>query len=105
MNMNMKLNLGSFDIKRIGLMLLGYRKLFITLAIVGLLGYTGYQISRITAVQPDKAYLDAKKEDKQAAVPNLRISKDVQERLRSLQSAGDTSIPVNVGKSNPFTLN
>jgi hypothetical protein len=79
-----------------------YRNLVVILIIAGLLGYTGYQISRITSIQADPAYMAAQKgKDK---VTSLKINKSILEQLQKLRPAGTSSAPVNVGKQDPFTL-
>jgi hypothetical protein len=96
---NMKLNL---DLKNILTVVSRYKRIVITLVIIGLMGYTGYQISRITSVQPDAAYLETRRAEAKAV--SLKINKATQDKLRGLQSAGDTSVPTVSGKSNPFAF-
>lgn len=79
------------------------RTILSVLVMVGLLGYTGYQISHITAVQPDQAYISV--QQKTTKVPNLRVNKQVISQLKQLQSSGDTTIQVTTGKQDPFSLN
>lgn len=79
------------------------RKTLTVVAILGLLGYAGYQVSRITAVQPDQAYITL--QQKTTKVPNLRANQQVINDLKQLQSPGDTTIQVTTGKHDPFSLN
>lgn len=79
------------------------RKLITTLIILGLLGYSGYQISQITAIQPDQAYINT--QAKANKVPSLRANKQVISQLKGLREPGDTTIQVTTGKQNPFSPN
>jgi hypothetical protein len=79
-----------------------HQRFLATLIILGLLGFTGYQISRIFGVQPDQAYLT--EQQAKSKVPSLRINKATLSGLQSLQSAGSTNIPLSIGKQNPFSL-
>lgn len=74
----------------------------VTLIILVLIGYTAYQISRITTVQPDAAYLEANR--KEHKTTNLRINQETLKQLESLEAAGDTVVPVVTGKDDPFRL-
>jgi hypothetical protein len=101
MNLNSSLNF-NLDPKQLLVVLNRYRKLLLTITIIGLLGYTGYQISQISAVQADQTYTQSKQKD--SAVVNLRVNKNTLEQLQSLHPAGQSSTPVNVGKHDPFSL-
>ena len=79
------------------------RKPLTTAVIVILLGYTGYQISQITNVQPSQAYITA--QEKTTKVPNLRANQQVISQIQQLQEPGSTTIQVTTGKQDPFTLN
>jgi predicted negative regulator of RcsB-dependent stress response len=79
------------------------RKLITTLVILGLLGYSGYQISQITAVQPNQAYITT--QTKANKVPSLHPNKQVLSQLKGLREPGDTTIQVTTGKQNPFAPN
>ncbi len=98
--MNANLHL---DLKQLSPLFLRYRASIATLIILGLVGYTGIQISRVTSVQPDQAYLQAQQSNTKTTT--LRIDKQTLDQLRALKPAGDTNVPVTVGKENPFTLN
>ena len=98
--MNMNLN---FDPKALLASLSRYKNLSITLVVIALFGFTGYQISHIVGVQPDEAYLEMQKA--KAKTTSLKVNKDTIQQLKDLKSSGDTSIPVNAGKQNPFSLN
>ena len=74
----------------------------ITLVIVILVGYTAYQISRITSVQPDVAYMELNKKDHKT--PSLKINQETMKQLKALAPAGDTNVPVVTGKDDPFRL-
>lgn len=80
-----------------------FRGLVTIVAIVGLLGYTAYQVSLITGVQPDAQYLSHQR----ASAPSikLKISRNTIDKLKALQSAGDTTVPVGTSKNDPFSLN
>lgn len=102
MNLNMNLSLSSFDPK---LLLPALKRISgpaVTLVIVLLVGYTAYQISRITSVQPDVAYMEANKKDHKT--PSLKINQETMKQLKSLTPAGDVTVPVVTGKDDPFRL-
>ncbi len=99
-NLNLNLNL---DPKAIARALGRYKNLAVILLVLALFGYTGYQISHIVGVQADQAYLEQQKAESKTT--SLKINKDTIEQLKGLKSSGDTSIPVNIGKQNPFSLN
>lgn len=79
-----------------------YKTLLTTLVVVGLIGFTGYQISQITSVEPDAAYLQAK--EKESKTASLRIDKKTLDQVNQLDSSASTPAPANVGKSNPFSF-
>jgi predicted negative regulator of RcsB-dependent stress response len=93
----------SFNPKQLLTWLSRSRRTLTFLIVAGLLGYTGYQISQLTNVQPSPAYITVQ----QAAskVPNLRGNQQVISQLKKLQSPGNTTIQVTTGKQDPFTLN
>jgi hypothetical protein len=101
MNINTSLNL-KFNPAAVGRYLARHQRFWSILIVLGLLGFTGYQISRIFGVQPDQIYLS--QQQSSAKVPSLRISKSTLSQLKALQPAGDISIPLNVGKQDPFSL-
>lgn len=83
--------------------LLNPYKNFLTLLVcIGLIGFTAYQISQITAVKPDTAYMELQRPKSTPA--QLKASPQTIEKLRSLQPAGDTRATINPGKPNPFSL-
>jgi Na+/H+ antiporter NhaC len=99
MNQNLNLNLSP------AALLSAFRRYYpiaISVVTVGLVLYTGYQISQATSVAPDQAYLQTVKK-KQKTV-NLKANKKTLEALQQLQSAGNTTPHVNLGKNNPFSL-
>lgn len=100
--MNLKANISLSSAQLLPLLNRSKRIIVLVVA-VGLIGYTGYQISQITAVGPDEAYLT--QATAKQKVPNLKSNKDTVQQLKTLHSAGDTSIPINPGKHNPFSLN
>lgn len=82
--------------------LLKYSGIATALLVIGLIGYTTYQISQIAVAQPDQVYIKDQK-DKLAAI-KLKINATTIAQLRELQSAGDTNIQINPGKDDPFSL-
>ena len=90
----------SLNLKQITDIIIAKRGMLIFLLVIALFGYTGFQISRITSVQPDQAYISAQKKSS----VSLKGNKATIENLKALRSSGDTSIPINVGKHNPFTF-
>lgn len=74
----------------------------VTLVIVVLVGYTAYQISRVTTVQPDVVYMEANKNNHKTT--SLKINQETMKQLKSLAPAGDTNVPVVTGKDDPFRL-
>lgn len=101
--MKLNANLSDINPRELARSVLRYRGTFITLLIIGLLGYAGYQISRITGVQPDQAYLAQQQKNHRTAA-KLKVNKDVITGLKQLQSSGDTTVPINPGKHDPFSL-
>ena len=97
----MKSNI-SFDLKPIIESVQRFKSLAVTLLVVGLFGYTAYQISLITAVEPDAAYLQAN--EKESAVPNFKRNKATIDEIRQLKSSGDTRVDTAAGKGDPFSL-
>jgi hypothetical protein len=99
LNMNLSFNLDPAAILRF----LAARRVLVTImAVVALLGYTGYQISQITAVQPDQAYIS--QQQGKAKTANLKASKPIVTQLKLLQSPPIPAAPSAVGKQNPFSL-
>lgn len=78
------------------------RRLMSILTVAGLIGFTTYQISQITAVQADQDYLARQKAS--VTIVKLKPSVETLNQLRALQSAGDTSVPIRSGKNDPFSL-
>lgn len=101
--MNLNANLSDINPKELLATLQRSSKTIVTLIIIGLIGFTGYRISQITAVQPDQAYMQSQKDAD--SVTSLKVNKDTINQIKSLQSSGDTSVPINPGKYNPFTPN
>lgn len=101
--MNMNIDLKNINPKAVLAALARYRNLAVTLIVLALFGFTGYQISHIAGVQADQAYLTQQKNQRKTT--SLKVNKNTIEQLKNLKSSGDTSIPVNVGKQNPFSLN
>lgn len=100
--LNQSITIADLNPKKLLPMLLRYKTLIVTLVVVSLLGFTAYQISQITSVEPDPAYLRAKEKDSKAT--SLRIDKKTLEAVTQLSPNGPTPAPVNVGKSNPFSF-
>jgi predicted negative regulator of RcsB-dependent stress response len=100
MNLNLKLE---YNPKAIMAFANKYLGVAVMLIIAGLFGFTGYQISRITGIQADQKYLELQKDT--VKTTTLKVNKDTLDQLKNLKSGGDTSIPVNTGKQNPFSLN
>ncbi len=101
-NLNMNISLSSLDPK---LLLPALKRISgpaVTLVIILLVGYTAYQVSRITSVQADVAYMEANK--KNHKTPSLKINQETMKQLKSLAPAGDTNVPVVTGKDDPFRL-
>lgn len=101
--MNNNIHLSDLNPKKLLAVLLRHKNFLTTLAVLSLFGFTGYQISQITAVEPDSAYMTIK--EKETKTTNLKVNKDAVDQITNLKPSGDTSIPVNVGKANPFSLN
>ena len=102
MKLNMNISLSNLDPK---ILLPAIKRIsgpLVTLLIIGLVGYTAYQISRITSVQPDAAYMEANRKDHKTT--SLRINQETMRQLESLKAAGDTTVPVVTGKDDPFRL-
>ena len=99
LNTNLKFSLDPVVI----LKFLAARRVLVTImAVVGLFGYTGYQISQISAVQPDQAYIS--QQQGKAKTANLTISKPIITQLQQLQSPAIPTAPPTVGTQNPFSL-
>lgn len=97
MKLNFQLNLQQFNA------LLKYRGLLTIVAVVGLVGYTTYQVSQIGTVQPDQQYIKAQT-DKLSTI-KLKINPETIQKLKDLQSGGDTNIQIQNGKNDPFSFN
>jgi hypothetical protein len=97
--MNMKMNLNLNQIIKVITRLKG---VLITLAATALLAYTAYQISLINSVGADQTYLAAQK-DKLTTIQLKSDPKTIQ-AIRNLQTPGDNNVPIQLGKSNPFTF-
>lgn len=78
-----------------------YRGLIVTLVVIGLVGFTAYQISLITSVQPDQPYLAAQKD---GGGTKLKLTPQIIENLQQLQPAGTGDVQIRPGKNNPFSL-
>ncbi len=103
MNLNNDLHFNfNFDWMVIVRLLSRYRVFLTILVVIGLFGFTGYQLSGLFAVQPDQAYLT--QQQATAKIPNLKSNKTVIDQIKQLQPGGDTSIPLTVGTQNPFSL-
>lgn len=100
-NMNLSMNL-SLDPKQLMPVFRGAIRPLTIMVALGLIGYTGYQISRVTSIQPDIAYMETNRQNHKT--PSLKINQDTLRQLKSLVPAGDTSIPVEAGKNDPFQL-
>lgn len=72
------------------------------LVIIGLLGFTAYQISQITSAQADASYLH----EKQAAgtVVKLKLDAATSQQLQQRRSAGADAPATQNGKNDPFAL-
>ncbi len=79
-----------------------YRGILTILVSIALIGFTAYQISQITSVQPDQAYLQSQKDT--AGSVKLKATPAFVEKLRELKPATSNSVQVRSGKSNPFAL-
>jgi hypothetical protein len=79
------------------------RTMLTILVVVGLFGYTGYQISRISGVQPSQGYVAL--QESQKKVPNLHVNASEIKQIEQLQSPGSTTIQVTTGKQDPFSFN
>ncbi len=93
----------SIDIKQLQYAFSRHRGSLAFAIVMALVAYTGWQVSQMTAVQPDQAYIEA--QTAQLKTTTLRPNKVTIQKLKELQPAGDTSVPVSIGKQNPFTLN
>lgn len=86
--------------KKLTTLLIKSKKSLIALSLIGLLGYTGWQISQIFNVAPDPAAVEARKTAGKNAV--LKINTKMFDELKSsLQVSVDPS-PGATGKSDPF---
>jgi hypothetical protein len=101
--MNLNTNL-SFKLDPTALLqFLAARRILVTIVVVvGLLGYTGYQISQIIAVQPDQAYIS--QQQGKAKTADLKVSKPIIAQLQQLQSPPIPAAPATIGTQNPFSL-
>ncbi len=99
MNLNFSINFNPTAARKL---IARYYRVVIGFAVLVLVGFTGYQLSRVVAVQPDAAYLTI--QEQTVRTPSLRSSKTVLLQLQKLQSAGSTTNPVTVGKQDPFSL-
>lgn len=101
--MNNSIHLSDLDPRKLLNLLVRHKSFITTLVVLSLFGFTGYQVSQITAIEPDAAYMSLK--EKENKTTSLRVNKEALDQIINLKPSGDTSIPVNVGKSNPFSLN
>ncbi len=100
--MNQSISLSDLNPLKLAKALKHYVRPLIWLIVVGLFCYSGYQISQISKIGPDPGYLQAN-QNKQKVI-NLKSNQAVINELRTLNSSGDTTIPINPGKHNPFSL-
>jgi hypothetical protein len=79
-----------------------YKNQLLTLFVIGLLGYTAYQISLLGGVQADPAYY--KEQQNKSSVVRLRNNEKTLNAIRDLKAPDGTQIPINLGKNNPFAF-
>ncbi|TAK89200.1 hypothetical protein EPO04_03835 [Patescibacteria group bacterium] len=99
---NQQITIADLNPKKLLPLALRYKTLLTTLVVVALFGFTAYQISQITSVEPDPVYLQAK--EKEAKTAGLKINKQTLDQVTKLDSSAGSTTPVNVGKSNPFSF-
>ncbi len=87
-------------LKLIAARLLKVRGFLIALAIIGLVGYAGYLISRIVDLQPDQAYLASKRQEIDKT--KINFDKKTIQTINNLKQINPTVDLSNVGKSDPF---
>jgi hypothetical protein len=77
------------------------RGFIITLAVILLIGFTAYQCSRVTRIEPDQAMI----EEERAKLRKLQVKFDagvIEALNRQSQVSGQTNLS-NLGKSDPFS--
>jgi hypothetical protein len=79
-----------------------FRGLIAGVIIIAVLSYTAYLASSIFNVGPDAAYLQ--EQQKSAQTTSLKVPPDSLQKIKSLQEPGNTNIPIQLGKGDPFSL-
>lgn len=99
----MKINadISSINPKQLLIAAQHYTGLAVSVAILGLVGFTGYQASRVFSVPVNEAYLHEHEADSKTA--NLKLKPDTLNQLRQLHDPGSKPPSVPVGKRSPFS--
>jgi hypothetical protein len=103
--MNMNLNLKSIKLPTqiSPRQLRQARRITTILVVLGLVGYTGYQVSQIISVPADQVYLQEQSQALEGI--KLKVSAQTIQDLSQLKPAGDTAVPIQTGKEDPFSSN
>jgi hypothetical protein len=99
MNMNMKMNI-KLDPKMLLKLLQRFRTLLVLLAIIGLCGYTLYQISLITAVSPDETTVAA--QEQQVNADHIKFDTVTIKAIGNQTQINPSTSLSNLGKTDPF---
>jgi hypothetical protein len=100
-NPDLHLDLSKINYKKVPRFIGRYVGFAVGIILLSLLGYTGYQISRVLSVTPDEGYVA--EEIKKTDAKRIKLDTKTLEAVRSLNHinvAPDTSNP---GKGDPFT--
>lgn len=77
------------------------RRFIIVIAIIGLLGYGGYLISQIIALQPDQTYLATQRQANGST--KINFDKPTITTINGLVQINPKIDLTNIGKSDPFS--
>ncbi|HVE81140.1 MAG TPA: hypothetical protein VNA68_03340 [Candidatus Dormibacteraeota bacterium] len=83
-------------------LLIKKQKTLIAISIGSILIYTLYQISLITTIGPDQAYLEKQKEN--IKTTQLKVDQKTIEAIRNLVPARESDLSPTGGKSDPFSF-
>src|SRR4051812_23017044 len=99
MNLNESISLGDLNFKKLLPLLARYQKGIVSLVLLALIGYTGYQLSRVMSVPPAPAYAV----NPATKLPSLKFQPTLIKRLQALQNPGGSDNAVPIGKTDPFS--
>lgn len=77
------------------------RGFLIVVVVVGLLGYGGYIVSRIVALQPDPAYLATQRQA--LGSTKINFDKSTIDTINNLVQINTKTDLTNIGKTDPFS--